>query len=54
MVKQETIEALKKLKDEIRRKYRAEIKGIFGSYVRGEQKESSDIDILVVFFEGAI
>ncbi len=26
---------------------------IFGSYVRGEQKESSDADILVKFLEGA-
>lgn len=25
--------------------------GIFGSYVRGEQEEDSDIDILVEFFE---
>jgi predicted nucleotidyltransferase len=38
MVKQEIIEILKELQDEIRRKYKAEIKGIFGSYVRGEQK----------------
>ncbi|MFQ6032181.1 MAG: nucleotidyltransferase family protein [Candidatus Zixiibacteriota bacterium] len=53
MVKQEIIEVLKELKDEIRRKYRAEIKGIFGSYVRGEQKEGSDVDILVAFSEGA-
>ncbi|MBC7321195.1 nucleotidyltransferase family protein [bacterium] len=27
--------------------------GIFGSYVRGEQREESDIDILVEFEEGA-
>lgn len=53
MVKQEIIDALQELNDEIREKYRAEIKGIFGSFVRGEQKESSDIDILVTFFEGA-
>jgi predicted nucleotidyltransferase len=53
MVEQEIIEVLKELKDEIRRKYKAEIKGIFGSYVRGEEKEKSDVDILVVFFEGA-
>jgi hypothetical protein len=51
--KQGIIEALQELNDEIRRKYKAEIKGIFGSYVRREQKENSDIDILVVFFEGA-
>ena len=25
--------------------------GIFGSYVRGEQKEKSDVDILVSFYE---
>jgi len=53
MVKQKIIEILQELKDEIRQKYRAEIKGIFGSYVRGEEKGSSDIDILVMFFEGA-
>jgi hypothetical protein len=53
MVKQEIIKVLQELKDEIRRKYRAEIKGIFGSYVREEQKESSDVDLLVMFFEGA-
>ncbi len=53
MVKQEIIKTLLELKDEIRRKYRAEIKGIFGSYVRGEQKESSDVDILVAFYKGA-
>lgn len=53
MIKQEIIDTLRNLKDEIRQKYKAEIKGIFGSYARGEQKESSDIDILVMFFEGA-
>jgi predicted nucleotidyltransferase len=53
MLTQEIIGALQELNDEISQKYRAEIKGIFGSYVRGEQKESSDIDILVMFFEGA-
>lgn len=47
------IETLRELKDEIRQKYKAEIKAIFGSYVRGEQKESSDLDILVMFFKGA-
>jgi len=53
MVKQEIIKVLQELKDEIKRRYKAEIKGIFGSYVRGEQKENSDVDILVEFFEGA-
>ncbi len=38
---------LEKHKEEIREKYGVVIIGIFGSYVRGEQKETSDIDILV-------
>jgi len=40
---------LEKHKEEIREKYRVEEIGIFGSYVRGEEKERSDIDILVEF-----
>jgi len=39
------------LKGEIKQRYKAEIKRIFGSYVRGEEKENSDIDILVEFYE---
>lgn len=53
MVKQEIIETLKGLKNETKQRYKAEIKGIFGSYVKGKQKECSDIDILVLFSEGA-
>ena len=49
----EILSVLKELKTEIRQRYRAEVKGIFGSYVRGEQKSSSDIDVLVEFDEGA-
>jgi predicted nucleotidyltransferase len=33
--------------------FKAEIIGVFGSYVRGEQKEGSDVDVLVKFLEGA-
>ena len=40
-------------KDEIRRRYRAEIKGIFGSYARGDFHANSDLDLLVDFDEGA-
>lgn len=40
-------------KDEIRRRYKAEIKGIFGSYARGDFHEDSDLDLLVDFEEGA-
>ncbi|MFZ2148311.1 MAG: nucleotidyltransferase family protein [Sedimentisphaerales bacterium] len=41
------------LKDQVRRNYKADIKGIFGSYVRGEQTGQSDIDVLVEFHHGA-
>ena len=40
---------LKEHKDEVVRKYRVSEIGIFGSFVRGEQKKRSDIDILVEF-----
>ncbi len=49
----EILSVLKALKPEIRQRYKAEVKGIFGSYVRGEQKAVSDIDVLVEFDEGA-
>jgi len=49
----EILSILKSLKSEIRQRYKAEVKGIFGSYIRGEQKEGSDIDVLVEFDEGA-
>ncbi len=47
------IEILQSLKPEIRREYKAELKGIFGSQARGEAAEESDIDILVEFQEDA-
>ena len=50
------IEKVKKIvteeKDEIRRQYKAKVKGIFGSHVRGEAHADSDIDLLVDFDEG--
>ena len=44
---------IKGLKNQVRRNYKAEIKAIFGSYVRGEQTSQSDIDVLVEFHHGA-
>jgi len=44
---------LESLKDTIREKYKAEIVGIFGSYVRGEEKKGSDLDVLVEFASDA-
>ena len=42
---------LKEHKDEVVQKYKVSEIGIFGSFVRGEQKKRSDIDILVDFYE---
>ena len=47
------MEIVKNLKHEVRRKYKAELKGIFGSHARKEAGEDSDIDILVEFGDGA-
>ena len=44
---------IRSLKDQVRQNYKAEIKGIFGSYVRGGQTGQSDIDVLVEFYHGA-
>ncbi|MCH7731136.1 MAG: nucleotidyltransferase family protein [Candidatus Marinimicrobia bacterium] len=44
---------ISELKPEILRKYKAEIKGIFGSYARGEANEDSDLDVLVHFQKNA-
>jgi uncharacterized protein len=40
---------LENCKQEITEKYKVSEIGIFGSYIKGEQKETSDIDILVEF-----
>lgn len=37
---------------EVLRKYKVKSIALFGSYVRNEQKEDSDIDLLVEFEEG--
>jgi len=50
---EEIKEKLRSLQEKIKREYKAEIIGIFGSYAREEQKEESDIDVLVKFHKGA-
>ena len=44
---------LRELKPEITARYKAREVGLFGSFVRGEQSGSSDIDVLVEFEEEA-
>jgi len=51
--KAETLRMLEELKGEIRRRYKVKEIGVFGSVIRGKQKEASDIDVLVDFEDGA-
>ena len=53
MIKQlgEIKELISSHKDEIHKEYKIMNIGIFGSYVRNEQNEESDLDILVEFDE---
>ncbi|MEO0268965.1 MAG: nucleotidyltransferase family protein [candidate division WOR-3 bacterium] len=44
---------LKDLQPELARKYKIKEIGIFGSWVKGEQKRNSNLDILVEFEENA-
>ncbi|AAB99216.1 conserved hypothetical protein [Methanocaldococcus jannaschii DSM 2661] len=44
-------EILRKHKKELKENYKVKSIAIFGSYARGEQKETSDIDIMVEFYE---
>jgi len=45
----EILKILEQQRDFIRDKYKVKEIGIFGSYVRGEAKKTSDVDILVEF-----
>lgn len=47
------IEILKKHESTIKEKFHVRRIGIFGSFARGEEKEGSDIDVLVDFEEGS-
>jgi len=44
-------EILNSHKEELQRKYKVKEMKIFGSYVRNAQRERSDVDILVDFYE---
>jgi predicted nucleotidyltransferase len=45
------IEILRQHLPELRERYRVRSLGVFGSYVRGQQKKRSDLDLLVEFDE---
>jgi len=44
---------LEELKPILREKYKVKSMGIFGSYLRSEERKDSDLDILVEFEEDA-
>lgn len=41
--------AIRAHQDELRKRYKARVVGVFGSYVRGEQRDDSDLDVLAEF-----
>lgn len=45
------IEKLRKNKPVVEKKYSVKSLEVFGSYIRGEQKKGSDLDILVEFHQ---
>ena len=51
--KTDILKKLRTIKSEVEQRYHVKRMGLFGSYSRGEQKEGSDIDILVDFNDGA-
>jgi len=44
-------EIIKEHRDELVEKFKVKEIGVFGSYVRGEERKTSDVDILVEFRE---
>jgi predicted nucleotidyltransferase len=53
MSKQEILKTLHALKPQLRAQFKVQEISLFGSFVRGEQAETSDIDVLVEFNQDA-
>jgi len=51
--KQEILSLIKALQGELKQRYKVKEIGVFGSVVREEQRQASDIDVLVDFEDGA-
>ncbi len=47
----EITSTLETLKPTLKERFKVKTIGVFGSYVRGEQKQQSDVDVLVEFEE---
>jgi uncharacterized protein len=53
MITEEIIKIIRQLNPLIKVKYKAKVRGVFGSYARGEAGKNSDLDVLVEFYAGA-
>lgn len=51
--KDQILGILRELKEEIADRFKVRDIGLFGSYVRSQESEASDVDILVEFEQGA-
>lgn len=51
--KEKILNTLKRLKDELNTTCKVKKIGLFGSFIKNEQKENSDIDLLVEFEDDA-
>lgn len=51
--KNEILDILKELKEELKNEYKVKNIGLFGSYSKKNYSAESDIDILVEFYQGA-
>jgi uncharacterized protein len=51
--KEEILKIIREVRVDLRERYKVKEIGVFGSVVRAEQKETSDIDVLVEFEDGA-
>ncbi len=53
MKRDEILNTIRVLSNTIKTDYRAKVIGIFGSFARSEKKDTSDIDLLVMFDDEA-
>ncbi len=51
--REQILETLEELKEEVGNRYKVRRMGLFGSFVRSQESETSDVDILVEFEQGA-
>ena len=53
MKSSDIVASLRSVQARVRNDFKATIKGIFGSYARGDHDDQSDIDVIVEFQPGA-